>query len=68
MPRNEQEATRLRLTWVKSAIGYSKRQKATIKALGLTKLGSVVEHAKTPATLGMVAKVSHLLSVEEIES
>ena len=68
MPSNEKGVTRLRLTWVKSAIGYSKRQKRTIKALGFTKLGSIVEHEKTPATLGMVVKVIHLLNVEEIES
>jgi large subunit ribosomal protein L30 len=67
MPSSENEVKRLRITWVKSAIGYSKRQKATIKALGLTRLGSVVEHEKTPATFGMVVKVSHLLNVEEIE-
>jgi large subunit ribosomal protein L30 len=64
---NSDKATRLRLTWVKSAIGYPKRQKATIRALGFTRLGSVVEHAKTPATLGMIAKVSHLIRIEEIE-
>lgn len=64
---SSEKVVRLRLTWVKSAIGYPKRQKATIKALGLTRLGSVVEHEKTPATLGMVEKVSHLVNVEEIE-
>ncbi len=64
---SSEKAVRLRLTWVKSAIGYPKRQKATIRALGLTRLGSIVEHEKTPATLGMVVKVSHLINVEEIE-
>jgi large subunit ribosomal protein L30 len=64
---SDEKVTRLRLTWVKSAIGYPKRQKATIKALGFSKLGSVVEHVKSPATLGMVEKVSHLVCVEEIE-
>jgi large subunit ribosomal protein L30 len=64
---NIEKVVRLRLTWVKSAIGYPKRQKATIKALGFTRLGSIVEHVKTPATLGMVVKVSHLVHVEEIE-
>ncbi len=58
---------RLKVTQVKSAIGYPKRQKATIRALGFSKLGSVVEHEKTPATLGMVEKVIHLVCVEEIE-
>ena len=55
---------RLRLTWVKSSIGYSKRQKATIKALGFHKLGDVVEHDGTPAVKGMVAKVGHLIRLE----
>ena len=55
---------RLRLTWVKSSIGYSKRQKATIKALGFRKLGDVVEHDGTPAVKGMVAKVGHLIRLE----
>jgi large subunit ribosomal protein L30 len=62
-----EKVVRLRLTWVKSAIGYPKRQKATIKALGLTRLGSIVEHDKTPAILGMVVKVNHLVRLEEIE-
>jgi len=65
MSKSELEKTeRLRLTWVKSAIGYSKRQKATMKALGFHKLGDVVEHDSTPAIRGMVAKVSHLIRLE----
>ena len=67
MPKNEmQAAKRLRLTWVKSGIGYPERQKATIKALGFRKLGSVVEHESTPAVRGMIEKVSHLIKVEEV--
>ncbi|MFQ6057764.1 MAG: 50S ribosomal protein L30 [Anaerolineae bacterium] len=61
------KAKRIRITWVKSAIGYSQRQKATIRALGLHRLGDVVEHQDTPPIRGMVAKVSHLVAVEEIE-
>ncbi len=57
----------LRITWVKSSIGYSRRQKDTIRALGLRRLGDVVEQADTPAMRGMVTKVSHLVRVEEIE-
>jgi large subunit ribosomal protein L30 len=56
---------RLRITWVKSAIGYSKRQKGTIRALGLRRLGDVVEQADTPVIRGMLNKVSHLVQVEE---
>jgi large subunit ribosomal protein L30 len=58
---------KLRITWVKSSIGYSRRQKGTIRALGLRKLGDVVEQANTPVIRGMVDKVSHLVEVEEIK-
>jgi large subunit ribosomal protein L30 len=57
----------LRITWVKSSIGYSRRQKGTIRALGLRRLGDVVEQADTPVIRGMVGKVGHLVRVEEIE-
>ena len=57
---------KLRITWVKSSIGYSERQKGTIRALGLRRLGDVVEQNDTPTVRGMVDKVSHLVQVEEI--
>lgn len=57
----------LRITWVKSSIGYSRRQKGTIRALGFRRLGDVVEQADTPVIRGMVDKVGHLVQVEEIE-
>jgi large subunit ribosomal protein L30 len=57
---------KLRITWRKSSIGYSRRQKGTIRALGLRRLGDVVEQADTPVIRGMVDKVSHLVHVEEI--
>jgi large subunit ribosomal protein L30 len=56
---------KLRVTWVKSSIGYSRRQKGTIRALGLRRLGDVVEHNDTPEVRGMLNKVSHLVRVEE---
>lgn len=55
----------LRLTLVKSPIGYSERQKRTVKALGLTKLSETVEQQDTPAVRGMIEKVPHLLKVVE---
>ena len=55
----------LRITWVKSSIGYSQDQKATIRALGLRRLGHSVLHPETPSIRGMVQKVSHLVEVEE---
>lgn len=56
----------LRITWVKSAIGYSQPQKDTIRALGLRRLGQSVERPDNPAVRGMVNSVSHLVEVEEI--
>ncbi|HAL62729.1 MAG TPA: 50S ribosomal protein L30 [Chloroflexi bacterium] len=61
-------AKRLRITWVKSAIGYSQRQKETIRTLGLRRLGDRVEREDSPSLRGMVQKVSHLVEVEEIEA
>ena len=56
----------LRITWVKSTIGSIQSQRGTIRALGLHRRGQVVEHADTPVIRGMIAKVSHLVSVEEV--
>ena len=49
---------------VKSAINRTLRQKRTLEALGLRKIGQVVEHEDTPNILGMIKKVEHLVSVE----
>lgn len=57
---------KLRITWIKSAIGYNVKQKATIKALGLRRLHHVVEHNDSPIIRGMINKVSHLVRVEEV--
>ena len=56
----------LRVTQVKSAIGYKKDQGATLKALGLGKIGRTVEQVDNPAVRGMLFKVKHLVKVEEI--
>jgi len=56
---------KIKVTKVKSAINRTKRQKLTLEALGLKKIGQTVEHDATPNILGMVNKVSHLVSVEE---
>ncbi|HNB50367.1 MAG TPA: 50S ribosomal protein L30 [Anaerolineales bacterium] len=58
----------LTVTLVKSPIGYTKRQKATVRALGLNHLNQTVEHTDTPAVRGMLTKISHLLRVEEKEN
>jgi len=65
MPNKETSGKTLRVTWVKSDIGFTKDQKATIKALGLRRLHQTVEHKDTPAMRGMVKKVIHMLKVEE---
>jgi len=55
-----------RITYRKSAIGYSKDQRLTLTALGLRKLNQTVEHEATPSIRGMVHKVRHLVSVEGV--
>lgn len=55
----------LKIKLVKSPIGYSQRQKGTVKALGLKKINDIVEQADTEVIRGMIAKVSHLVEVEE---
>lgn len=57
---------KLRITQIKSGIDRSKRQKDTLKALGLKKINQTVEQEGTPPILGMVKKVQHLVLVEEI--
>ncbi len=57
---------KLRITYSKSAIGYTERQKATIKALGFKRLYQTIEHEDTPAIRGMIQKINHLLTVEEV--
>lgn len=59
---------KLQIKWTKSSIGYSQRQKDTIRALGLRRLGDVVEQADTAVIRGMIDKVSHLVQVEEVEA
>jgi large subunit ribosomal protein L30 len=55
----------VRITLVKSPIGYSQRHKDTIKALGLRRMHQTVEHQDTPSLRGMLYKVAHLVEVEE---
>jgi large subunit ribosomal protein L30 len=55
----------IRITLIRSPIGYSKRQKGTIRALGLRRMNQTVEHAESPVLRGMLAKVEHLVQVEE---
>ncbi|HNS29086.1 MAG TPA: 50S ribosomal protein L30 [Tenuifilaceae bacterium] len=54
----------LKITQVKSKIGSTKRQKATLETLGLRRINHSVEREDTPAVLGMVEKVKHLVRIE----
>ena len=57
---------KIKITQVKSSIGSTKRQKATLEALGLKKLNNPVIHEATPQIVGMVNKMRHLITVEEV--
>lgn len=57
----------LRVTLTKSPIGYSSKQKRTLQALGLRKINQSVEQNDTSVIKGMIAKVEHLVTVEEIK-
>ena len=64
----EKEAVKIvRVKLVKSGIGYTVRQKNTLKALGFHRLNEVVEHEDTPALRGMLNKISHLVEIETEE-
>jgi large subunit ribosomal protein L30 len=56
---------KLRITWVKSGIGYPQDQKRTLKALGFHRLNQSVTQDDRPSVRGMLNKVKHLIRVEE---
>lgn len=58
---------KIKVTLIKSKIGSDKTQVNTLQALGLGKINSSVEKEATPQILGMIAKVKHLISVEEVK-
>ncbi len=63
-PVAEQEKI-IRITLVRSPIGFSKRHKATVRALGLHRMHQTVEHVDTPVLRGMLYQVARLVEVEE---
>ncbi len=65
MPKKAGSGKTLHITLVKSPIGYTKDQKATVRALGLRRMHQTIEHKDTPALRGMLTKVIHLLKIEE---
>jgi large subunit ribosomal protein L30 len=58
---------KLKIQQVRSDIGRKYGQKKTLLALGITRMGLVVTHNDTPQIRGMINKISHLLSVTEVE-
>jgi large subunit ribosomal protein L30 len=57
---------KIKITQIRSKIGRPERQKRTLEALGLKRIRQTVEHEATPQILGMVTKVKHLVTVEEV--
>jgi large subunit ribosomal protein L30 len=58
---------KIRIKQIQSGIDRPERQKRTLRALGIKKMGQVVELEATPQIVGMVKKIGHLLSVEEVK-
>jgi len=56
---------KIKITWVKSTIGYDQGQRGAIRALGLRRLNHTIEKEDSPSIRGMVAKVRHLVKVEQ---
>ena len=59
-------ARKIKIRLVRSTIGALPKQRATVRSLGLRKIGSVTEQEASPAVLGMVKAVSHLVAVEDL--
>ena len=57
--------SKIKVTQIKSAIGYKKKAKATLKALGLRKMHQTVEQVDSPVLRGMINRVNYLVKVEE---
>ena len=58
---------KLRVTWVKSGIGYSRDQRRTLKSLGFHRMNQSVVHEDSSSVRGMITKIRHLVKVEEAE-
>ena len=61
--KEENGGNNIKIQYYRSVIGFSKKQKAVIKSLGLTKLNQTVTRPDTPSMRGIVAKVPHLLRI-----
>ena len=58
-------ANKIKITQIKSSIGYKQKAKLTLQALGLRKMHQSVEHIDTPSMRGMLSKVDYLVKIEE---
>jgi large subunit ribosomal protein L30 len=58
---------KLRITQTRSGIGQNVRNRGTLRALGLGKIGRSAEHAESPQLAGMLRKVRHLVQIEEVK-
>ena len=67
MAKKIETVKKIQITLVKSAIGYSVKHKATIRALGLRRMNQTVEQVDSPVVRGMLMKVNHLVTVVEQE-
>jgi large subunit ribosomal protein L30 len=65
MAKRASRGKMLRITLVRSPIGYNKKQKRTVEALGLRRINQTVEQPDAPEIRGMITKVQHLVKVEE---
>ena len=65
MPKKDTSGKNIRVTLVRSAIGYPKDQKATVKELGFRRLHQKIELKDTPALRGMMNKIIHMIKAEE---
>lgn len=63
--KTQENGGKIRIQYYKSMIGYSKKQKAVIKSLGITKLNQIIERPNNPSMRGIVEKVPHLLRIVE---
>jgi len=68
MAKKEEQARTLKVTLVKSPIGYAQNQKDTVRSLGLKKVNKSVMLPDNPQVRGMIYKVRHMLLVEEPSS
>jgi len=68
MAKKKETVKTLRITLVRSGIGYSEKHKATIRALGLRRMNQTVEQVDGPTLQGMLRMVNHLVKIEEQEA